>query len=159
MKTTKILSIVALSTLLGMGTLYAVDANDTRPDFKQGYHCKGDKGERGGKHFDKHHKGGEPFGKIMRQLNLTDEQKTQLKALRVDKREDRKANREAMQKARQATLANAITAKGFDKTQFIKNATSEFESKIAQRADSMEKMFAILTPEQRTKFVELLNAE
>ncbi|HHH19098.1 MAG TPA: periplasmic heavy metal sensor [Campylobacterales bacterium] len=156
MKTTKVLSIVALSTLLGMGTLYAVDANESKPEFKQGQHCKGEKGKHG-KHFGKHHKRGGHFAKIMKQLDLTDEQKKQLKALRDEKREDRKAKHEAMKKERNTVLANAITTKGFDKAQFIKDTTAKAEAKIAQKAENMEKMFAILTPEQRTKFVELLN--
>lgn len=158
MKPTKVLSIITLSTLLGMGALYAVDANDTQPEFKQGQHCKGDKGKHG-KHFGKHHKRGGHFGKIMKELDLTDDQKAQLKALRTEKREDRKAKREAMKGERNAVLANAITAKGFNKVQFIQDATAKAEAKIAQRAEDMEKMFAVLTAEQRTKFVELLNAQ
>ncbi|HHH18959.1 MAG TPA: hypothetical protein ENK86_00385, partial [Campylobacterales bacterium] len=136
----------------------AVDANESKPEFKQGQHCKGEKGKHG-KHFGKHHKRGGHFAKIMKQLDLTDEQKKQLKALRDEKREDRKAKREVMKGERSAVLANALTAEGFNKAQFIQDATAKAQTKIAQRAEDMEKMFAVLTPKQRTKFVELLNAQ
>ncbi|MCH9739303.1 MAG: Spy/CpxP family protein refolding chaperone [Epsilonproteobacteria bacterium] len=155
MKTIKLLSIAALTGALTMGTLYA-ETNTSDNGFKKGYHCK-TKGE-GGKHFGKQHRGGY-LGKIMKQLDLTDDQKASLKALRAEKRENRKAMFETMRTAKQTTLANAVTADGFNKAQFIKDATTQFESKIAQKADNMEKMMNILTAEQRTKFVELLKAD
>ena len=153
MKTKKLLGVIALSTLLGMGTLYAVDAHNTNTELKQERPCKGKGGMLG-----KHHRGGY-FQKIMTQLDLTDDQKKSLKALRAKKHKNCKANREATRTAKQTTLANAITADGFNKAKFIADATAQFESKIAQKAENMEKMFAILTPKQRTKFVELLQAD
>jgi len=153
MKTKKILGIVTISTLLGMGTLYAVDANNANSEPKQKLLCKC-KGKCG----KKHHRGGY-FQKIMTQLDLTDDQKKSLKALRAKRDKNCKANREAIQTAKQMALANAITADGFNKSKFIADATAQFKSKIAQKAENMEKMFAILTPKQRTKFVKLLQAE
>ena len=151
MKTKKLLGVIALSTLLGIGTLYAVDTNSTNSEIKQKRPCKG--GMLG-----KHHKGSY-FQKIMTQLDLTDEQKKSLKALKAKKHKNCKANHKAMQRAKQMILANAITADGFNKAQFIADATAQFKSKITQKAENMEKIFAILTPKQRIQFVELLQAE
>lgn len=79
MKTTKFLSIVSLTSLfLGMGTLYADEATNTRPDAPKEFYGKGERGEHG-KHFGRDHRGGH-FGKIMQQLDLTDDQRAQLKA-------------------------------------------------------------------------------
>lgn len=157
MKTTKFLSIVSLTSLfLGMGTLYADETTHTRPDAPKEFYGKGERGEHG-KHFGRDHRGGH-FGKIMQQLDLTDDQRGQLKALRIAQRENRTIDFKAMRAAKQETLANAVTAEGFNKELFIQDATVEFQDKIAKRADNMEQMFAILTPEQRTKFVELLKA-
>ena len=153
MKTKKLLGVIALSTLLSMGTLYAVDTNNVNSELKQERPCKSKCGM-----FCKNYRGGY-FQKIMTQLDLTDDQKKSLKALRAKRDKNCKANREAIQTAKQMALANAITADGFNKSKFIADATAQFKSKIAQKAENMEKMFAILTPKQRTKFVKLLQAE
>jgi Spy/CpxP family protein refolding chaperone len=145
MKTRKILALTAVTSALTFGTLYAQPTNEAQPT----------KSERS--HYGKHHKGGHHFKKIMKELDLTSEQKSALKALKKQKRETMKANRDAMKAERKAVLANAVTANGFDKNAFIEGARAKFEKKIAMKADHMEAMMNILTPEQRMKFVELLN--
>jgi Spy/CpxP family protein refolding chaperone len=140
--TMKLLTTATVATLLTLGLLYA----------------KGDGVDAGVKHA-QHFKSGKHFGKILKQLALSDEQKASLKALRKEKRESRKAMMKEMRETKKATLANAVTAEGFNKEIFIKEVTKHFETKIAKRAESMEKMFVLLTPEQRVKFVTLLKAE
>jgi len=152
MKTRKLLTLTALTSALTFGTLYAQNpVNEAEPTKSE--RCQG----KGGGFFGKHHRGGHHFKKIMKQLDLTSEQKSALKALKKQKRETMKANREAMKTEKKAVLANAVTANGFDKNAFIEGARAGFEKKIVMKADHMESMMNILTPEQRTKFVELLN--
>jgi Spy/CpxP family protein refolding chaperone len=150
MKTRKILALTALTSALTFGTLYAQPTNESEPTKSE--RCQG----KGG-FYGKHHRGGHHFKKIMKELDLTSEQKSALKALKKQKRETMKANRDAMKAERKAVLANAVTANGFDKNAFIEGARAKFEKKIAMKAEHMEAMMNILTPEQRTKFVELLN--
>jgi len=150
MKTRKLLTLTALASTLTFGTLYAHPTNEVEPTKSE--RCQG----KGG-FYGKHHRGEHHIKKIMKQLDLTSEQRTALKELKQQKRATMKANREAMKAERKAVLANAVTANGFDKNAFIEGARAKFEKKIAMKADHMEAMMNILTPEQRTKFVQLLN--
>jgi len=142
MRTKKLLVLTALASTLTFGTLYAQNAGH-EGEFAKSERFQG--------------KGGHHFKKIMKQLDLTSEQKTALKALKKEKRANRKANREAMKAERKAVLSNAVKVDGFDKNAFIAGATASFEKRITQKAQDMEAMMNILTPEQRTKFVQLLN--
>jgi len=146
MKTRKFLTLTALASALTFGTLYAQNTtNEADPT----------KSERS--QYAKHHKGGYHFKKILRQLDLTSEQKSAFKALKKEKRATMKAKRQAMKAERQAIFANAVTANGFDRNAFIEGARAKFEKRVAMKADHMEAMMNILTPEQRTKFAQLMN--
>lgn len=110
---------------------------------------------------------------IMKQLDLSSEQKDQLKTLRVsrkdmmkDKRKSCKEDRKAMRQQMKPDLNTFMTANTFDKKAFKQEMQKKFEAKrtmrenkrmamLETRADHMEKMFNILTPEQRIKWIEL----
>lgn len=148
----KKLTTAALLTL-GLGTaLFACPA--------------GGNGDRGGMH-----KNG--MQKMMKQLDLTSEQKGQLKTLRESrknmmqaKRESCKEDRKSMRGQMRPDMNKFMTANTFDKDAFKQEMHKKFEAKRAMmenkkttmmefKANNMEKMFNILTPEQRIKWIEL----
>ncbi len=110
---------------------------------------------------------------IMKQLDLSSEQKEQLKTLRESrknmmkaKRKEFKENRKAMRGQMKPDMSKFMTANTFDKEAFKKEMHQKFEAKRAMkenrktamlenRANRMEQMFNILTPEQRIKWIEL----
>lgn len=118
----------------------------------------------GGKKF-----GGEGMKQIMKQLDLSTEQKGALKDLRESRKEMMQAKKEHRKNMRQQMkpdMSKFMTANSFDKEAFKKEMQKKFEAKRAMReqrqasmmevrADHMEKMFNILTPEQRIKWIEL----
>ena len=126
------------------------------------------------------HRGG-PFAggqsmemfKIVRTLDLTSEQKTELKSFKKsqkaqmqEKRESFKIDRESMMKQMKPDMSLFMSADNFDKEAFKQEMTKKFEARrkvmetkgaemLEARASSMEKVFNILTPEQRIKWIEL----
>ncbi len=148
----KKLTTAALLTL-GLGTaLFACPA--------------GGNDQRGGEH-----KNG--MQKIMKQLDLSSEQREQLKTLKESrknmmqaKRKSCKEDRKAMKGQMKPDMSKFMTANTFDKDAFKQEMHKKFEAKRAMmetkkttmmeyRANNMEKMFNILTPEQRIKWIEL----
>ena len=121
----------------------------------------------GGKKFGG--EGREGMRQIMQQLDLTDKQKEELKTLRESRKEIMQAKKEHRRNMRQQMkpdMSTFMTANSFDKEAFKKEMQKKFEAKRAMReqrqasmmevrADHMEKMFNILTPEQRIKWIEL----
>ncbi|MEA1880355.1 MAG: Spy/CpxP family protein refolding chaperone [Campylobacterota bacterium] len=124
------------------------------------------------------HKGG-PFGdrggmfKVMKQLDLTSEQKEQMKLFRAERKSHMKAtfremkeNKKSMMASMKPDLSTFMTADSFDKVAFKAQVEKKFEAKrkmmetkksemLEKRASGMEKVFNILTPEQRVKWIEL----
>jgi len=110
---------------------------------------------------------------IMKQLDLSSQQKEQLKILRESRKEMMQAKRKACKEDRQAMkgqikpdMNKFMTANSFDKKAFKHEMQKKFEAKRAMkenrkmammesRAENMEKVFNILTPEQRIKWIEL----
>ncbi len=102
---------------------------------------------------------------IMRQLDLTDTQKDQLETLRNERRDEmrnKKAdNRDARQAERQAYHAKVqalVLADNFDEAAANDLAKEMVEKQTERRVAMLEKkhqMLSVLTPEQKTKFVEL----
>ena len=125
------------------------------------------------------HKGG-PFGenrggmfKVMKQLDLTSEQKDQMQVLKKERKghmqakmKEMKENRKSMMAGMKPDLSTFMTANNFDKEAFKNQMNNKFEAKrqimeskksamLKTRAEGMEKVFNILTPEQRIKWIEL----
>ncbi|MFT7823904.1 MAG: Spy/CpxP family protein refolding chaperone [Sulfurimonas sp.] len=113
---------------------------------------------------------------VMQQLDLTESQKNQLQALRKSQKEKRKAYGKAMKKRRASgektrknrkpDLSRFMTANHFDKETFkalMKKRMEQREKRVKERRDRMversvsrmEKIYNILTPEQREKWIEL----
>lgn len=124
-----------------------------------------------GMHACKHHKERSSIYNTIEQLDLTEAQKKELQALREMQREERKASRKAMKeqrvgKQKRMDLGQFMSTEKFDKEGF-KEAMKERmqqraemrekrrEAMIEKRAERMEKIFHILTPEQREKWIQL----
>ena len=142
MKLVKTLTIVAVTGLVGLTALQA---------------CPGGCGDRGG---DKSCKGmkqqrGQMKG-VFKQLDLTSAQRDEMQALRKEMKSQREAHRSAKKGNRMAKMGQFVSAEGFDKAAFTTMATQKSQERIKMRADMFEKRMNILTPEQRTKFSELL---
>ncbi len=90
--------------------------------------------------------------KIFQSLDLSDDQKEQLNDLRKEMRETMKSLRDP-QKAKEELLGY-FSEEGFDKDGFVNKVSEKFDEKIKIRADYIEKMYNILTPDQRKELIE-----
>jgi Spy/CpxP family protein refolding chaperone len=104
------------------------------------------------KQIKKHHRiNKRNFMSLVRNLGITPAQRKQI-------REIFKANRKNRVK-QQNPLALSIKNGRFDKESYIKTRTSLCEKNIQKRAEIISKIYAILTPAQKTKIEALINAK
>jgi Spy/CpxP family protein refolding chaperone len=110
-------------------------------------------GGRGGHHFMHHGTGMEPGMGPMRDLDLSAEQREQIRNIMKNARDQGAGERQALQDIRQR-VESAIAADGFDEARI----RSLVESGMPALADSLVRMArtradvrAVLTPEQRAK--------
>lgn len=140
MKTLKVLTIVAITGLVGATSVYASPFNAENKKM-----C----------HKNKEHRN--DIKEIFKKLDLTPEQQSAMKENREAMREQMKDKRSQMSRKRGiADMSEFVSANGFDKQGFIEKATQKAQMMIDMRADRFEKTMNILTPEQRVKFVTLL---
>lgn len=112
----------------------------------QAYAFGGGKG--GGK------KGG--FGKILKQLDLTEEQEAKLKTLRKAKKEDRGKNKGEMKELHEKMKAAFINGKNDSEVQALHTQIKAMKmEKMDKRFQHMMDIRSVLTPDQRKKFFEL----
>ena len=149
MKMTKKLVLVAaaLPLMLGTASAFAYGGGD------KGDH-KGMHGKCGG--FDK---------KVMRQLDLTDAQKAELKEMREANRAEmkakhsgNKADKMAQMKAHHEKVQDLILADTFDEAAANDLATQMVEKQTERRLTMLKKqhqMMSVLTPEQKTQLKEI----
>ena len=90
--------------------------------------------------------------KVFQSLDLSSDQKEQLMTLRKEMQETMKSLRDP-QKAKEELLGY-FSEEGFDKDGFVNKVSEKFDEKIKIRADYIEKMYNILTPEQRKDLIE-----
>lgn len=126
------------------------------------------------------HRGG-PFAgqqhieifKLVNELDLSSEQEAELKLIKKsqkaqmrEKMEAFKADREEMMTQVKPDMSLYMSADSFDKAAFKEEMKNKFEARrevmqtrgaemLENRASGMEKIFNVLTPEQRIKWVEL----
>jgi len=102
----------------------------------------------------------------MRELNLTSEQKVKLRAIMQSKREQMRALRGTKGQKPRVNLSNFMNSAEFDKEAFKVEMAKVQALRMAQNsklrdkrvemiADTFSKIFAILTPEQREKLIQL----
>lgn len=153
MKTLKVLTIVAITGLLGATAANACPSNGD----KRGMCPKQEKCEKQNKcKMNKHSKRSQ-MKEIYQKLDLTAEQKSTMQANRKSMREYRQAQRAKMQSSHgMAGMNKFISADGFDKQGFIDMATQRSQKRIEMRATMFEKKINILTAEQRVKLMTLL---
>lgn len=141
--TAAILSIVLVA--MGAMFIFAQDGAATKD---------GKRGKRG--HFGKMKRGG-GMGMMFRGLDLTDEQKTQMKAIRQTSKETMKPIREQM-KANRQKLQQLSEGGNFDAAQVQAIAAQQGSlsaQMIVEREKVKSQMFNILTPEQKAKAAEM----
>jgi len=139
MKKLKVLAVVAVTGLVG---LTAVNASPMGGGEKMHEGMKQKKAQMKG---------------VFKQLDLSSEQKSQMKALRQEMKAQHKEQKSAMMKGRgMVKMGQYVSANGFDKQGFIDMATKKSQTMIHKRADIFEKRMNILTPEQRVKLVSLM---
>lgn len=144
-----VLAAAVLPLALGTASAYAFGGKD---------HNNGGNGRHGecGGGFDRG---------IMRQLDLTDAQKTQLQEMREAGKKEMKAAfkdnfeaRHAEKQAQHAKVQQLVLADNFDQVAANELAKSMVEQQTERKVKMLEKqhkMLSILTPEQKAKFVEL----
>ncbi len=143
MKVMKVLTIVAITGMTGITALNAESAT-TANSMQQT--SKGMKQHPGNQQ--------QNMMKILKELNLTAEQKTKLRESNKKLKMQSKEMRKEMKAGR--SMEQYITAKGFAKDEFIRDATEKSTKMIQMRADRFDAIATVLTPEQREKLVKLL---
>ncbi|MGS0676613.1 Spy/CpxP family protein refolding chaperone [Shewanella sp. 30m-9] len=142
-----LLAIVASTALLTAGVNAADDQDGSRDGHgKNGHHQM--QSERGGHH---------DLRKMFRGLDLTDEQKTEMKALFSAHRDEMKQNRPSKEAraAQKQQMLGFITAANFNEAE-VKQALAAKQAARQQKAVNMLKLqnqaYQLLTPEQQEKF-------
>lgn len=143
--TAAILSIV----LVAMGAMFIFAQDGAgQQDGKRGGGKRGHFGKRGG---------GGHGGMMLRGLDLTDEQKTQIKAIRQTSRDTVKPLREQM-KANRQKLAQLSESGTFDEAQVQAIAAQQGSisaQMIVERERVKSQIMGVLTPEQKAKAAEM----
>lgn len=104
---------------------------------------KGQHGERG-------------FAKILKQLDLSDDQKQKLKEFRKEKKEDRKSHKGDMKAMHEKMKQAFISGKSEAELKTLHNEIKAQKiEKMDKRFEHMMKIRSVLTQEQRAKFFEL----
>jgi protein CpxP len=123
----------------------------------------GDKdGEKGSRH-EQCERGSEKG--LMKQLDLTTEQQAKMDEMRKANREEMQSGRDAKRGQMQAMHKQEqqlVMAKDFDEKAAQNLAKQMVDTQAAQRVEKLKKRFdmmSVLTPEQKTKLVELQQAQ
>lgn len=162
MKNTKLLTIISLSAILGMGALYA-DCNKSNCGIQKcaTTNCNsiksGDKkcnSFKTNRHNYRNNIGSRDSMKMFSNLNLSDAQKKSLRDLRVSERDK---HRDSIMKAHGDIMSQSVTSNGFDKAKFIQLSLENHKAQISKKAEHMEKVFGILTPAQIKTLDKKLN--
>ena len=150
-KIMKLMAVLMAAGLMAAGPVAYAESQEKGPEADPGIHepGPGDEGPEGGPGF--HHRGGP--GEFFKDLNLTPEQKTKLKAQRESKKESMRALREQM-KAKMQALHDEISKPG-SKRADVDALLSEVNALKGQMFSNMiDGVFAmkeVLTPEQFAK--------
>ena len=85
-------------------------------------------------------------------LDLSAEQMHQISILKDEMRLEMKKNMNPAE--RKENVKEVFTSEGFNKDAFLKNSKENYEERTALKAKYMEKIYNILTPEQRKQVSE-----
>ncbi len=144
----KVTAIILTVVLTAMGALMIFGQDSTDNAGKKEFGRKGHHGKRG-------HRGGK--GMMLRGLDLTDEQKAQVKQIMQTSRENTKSVREQMKANRQQL--EAVSENGnFDQAQVQALAAQQgnlHAQMIVEKERVKSQIYQILTPEQKAKAAEM----
>ncbi|MEA3544152.1 MAG: Spy/CpxP family protein refolding chaperone [Thermodesulfobacteriota bacterium] len=149
MKKTTIIPVILIGILLSSGTVFAWSGGHGKRNDNNGYEQKGQgiTQEQHAERMENH------LGKMAIILDLTDQQKDQVKNLLENKWRDRQSARAEMLASRE-NLREYRQGKEFNETEFRTKAQKHADFKtemMVQRAKTKQQIFAILTPEQQQK--------
>ena len=88
-----------------------------------------------------------PMFKVIKQLNLSNVQRTQIKDIMMKSKKNGK------------TFNTLFTKDSFHKDEFIKRMGEKRENMIKSKADMIEKVYTVLTPKQREQFKVLIDIQ
>ena len=154
MKTLKILTIIAVTGLTGVMAQSMQQRGDCEHTQNMGQ--KQTRQMHQSKNRHKAHPN-KRINRLLRKLDLTDAQKTQLKEIRKSMWQARKAQKGALRGS--IGLKKFVSVDGFDKSGFILASQERAKEMAKIRGDMMEKIITVLTPEQRITLVEKLNRQ
>jgi protein CpxP len=150
---------LSLSAVLGLGSFAAIA--QTAPNDGSSDQKTVKRERRGGGRFGKHHRGGKRRGGMMfAKLNLSEEQKAQLKELRQTSRESVKPVRDEL-RAKRRELRQSKTGGTFNEglaAQKLSEMAPLQAKLMGEKLKLRQAMQAILTPEQKTQ-LETARAE
>jgi len=151
MKKIKLIALITATAFTGAIAQGMQTPNDM-PDEMQQHRM-----HRGGKMFGNHHrhfKQNRGFLAIFKKLNLTPEQRTKIAEARKEMRQTLRQKRQQFRGS--MGLKNYISVDGFDKQGFMQMGTLRSKEMLKNRADMIDKMIKILTPEQRLILIQEL---
>jgi len=173
MKTLKILTIIAVTGLTGAMAQGMQQQGDCGQEQNMRHGQNMDRGQNMGKRqnmnqrqrINQGHRQGSRYkahpnrriNRLLRNLDLSDTQKTQLKEIRRSMWQARKAQKKELRGS--TGLKKFVSVDGFDKANFILASEERTKKMSKVRGDMMEKIIAVLTPEQRITLVEKLNRQ
>lgn len=137
--TTKVLTTLALSALLATSMNAQMQE---RGMGQKGMLCDAQKGSKMQGYSNQGSCGVMP---LLHKLNLTDEQRTSIQTLM----------QETMKK--KESRYSAFSEDGFDKSKYIKQMKNAKEERIKLQADMIEKVYALLTPKQKSQLRVLMD--
>lgn len=92
--------------------------------------------------------------RMLSQLNLTDDQRHKLAILQSEMRLEMTKLQDPKMRAK---MQGALTGESFDKKDFIKTSNEMHEKMVTLKANHMEKVFNLLTKEQRAELKKLID--
>ncbi len=147
-------TILTLATLVALGTTSAFAYG--------GGNCQGmqqdgmgmmNGGGMGGSGMMHGNKGGMMGMPMLQQLNLTDDQRHKLAVLQSEMKLEMTKMRDPKMMTK---MQDMMSGESFNKKEFIKLHTEMHEKMVALQADHMEKVFNLLTKEQRAELKTLM---
>ena len=155
MKTLKILTLMAVTGATGLMAGNAQQRGDCNHQYRTSM-----EGQTHQTQMHKKHKRKNPnqrINRLLRKLDLSEAQKTQLKEIRKSMHQARKIQKKELRGS--MNLKKFVSVDGFDKEGFIAASESRSKKMVKNRAEMMEKFITVLTPEQRIALVEKLNRQ
>jgi Spy/CpxP family protein refolding chaperone len=105
----------------------------------------------------RHHHFNSEFHHVLRQLNLTPEQKTQIKSIFEQAKPDLQAKFAAARANHEALLSTAPTDANYPA--LLQTEKVNAAARVQAMSDMKEQIYAVLTPEQQAKVPQILAAD